>query len=219
MTTTLSTDYKDLNEFLSKHNAKNDKNGESTHTRIPDKDMNIYAGSYVIPKEALQTFYKLYVDHIFVKNRKEYLTEKQMDNGQSPIAVDFDFRYNYEVDKRQHTNEHIVDMILLYLEELKNYFVFEEDKPFDIFIFEKPNVNRLADKSLTKDGIHMIIGIQMDHTMQMMLREKMIEKLPDVWELPFINDWDKILDDGISKGSTNWQMYGSRKPGLSLIHI
>jgi P4 family phage/plasmid primase-like protien len=213
MTTTTSTDYKDLNEFLSKHNAKNDKNSESTHTRIPDKDMNIYAGSYVIPKEALQTFYKLYVDNIFVKNRKEYLTEKQLDNGQSPIAVDFDFRYNYDVDKRQHTNEHIVDMILLYLEELKNYFVFDEDKPFDIFIFEKPNVNRLADKSLTKDGIHMIIGIQMDHTMQMMLREKMIEKLPDVWELPFINDWDKILDDGISKGSTNWQMYGSRKPG------
>lgn len=47
-----SSQYKDLNEFLTKHNAKNDKSQESTHTRIPDKDMNIYAGSYVIPKKS-----------------------------------------------------------------------------------------------------------------------------------------------------------------------
>ena len=135
MTTTLSTDYKDLNEFLSKHNAKNDKNGESTHTRIPDKDMNIYAGSYVIPKEALQTFYKLYVDHIFVKNRKEYLTEKQLENG-GPMAVDFDFRYNHEVNSRQHTNEHITDMICEYLDILKECYLIVPDKPFDIFILD-----------------------------------------------------------------------------------
>ena len=175
--------------------------------------MNIYHGSYVIPKDDLATFYKLYYESVFEKNRKEYLTERQMDNGSSPLAVDFDFRYDYDVEKRQHTKEHIQDMILGYLEELKTYFNFEKNKPFDIYIFEKPNVNRLADKSFTKDGIHMIIGLQMDHIMQVMLREKMITKLADVWELPFVNTWDKILDDGISKGTTNWQMYGSRKPG------
>jgi len=208
-----SSQYKDLNEFLTKHNAKNDKSQESTHTRIPDKDMNIYAGSYVIPKEELSIFYKLYYDSIFVKGRKEYLTERQLDNGTSPLAVDFDFRYDYDTDTRLHTREHIQDMILLYLEELKNYFVFEKGKPFAIYVFEKQNVNRLADKTFTKDGIHMLIGLQMDHTMQMMLRERIIKKLPDVWELPFLNTWEKILDDGISKGTTNWQMYGSRKPG------
>ena len=214
MTTMISSSqYKDLNEYLSKHSAKNDKSQESTHTRIPDKDMNIYPGSYVIPKDDLATFYKLYYESVFEKNRKEYLTERQMDNGSSPLAVDFDFRYDYDVEKRQHTKEHIQDMILGYLEELKTYFNFEKNKPFDIYIFEKPNVNRLADKSFTKDGIHMIIGLQMDHIMQVMLREKMITKLADVWELPFVNTWDKILDDGISKGTTNWQMYGSRKPG------
>ena len=26
------------------------------------------------------------------------------------------------------------------------------------------------------------------------------------------NDYDGVLDEGISKGQTNWQMYGSRKP-------
>ena len=129
------------------------------------------------------------------------------------MAIDFDFRYNYDVDTRRHTSEHIQDMIILYLEELKEYFLFEENKPFDIFIFEKPNVNMLEDKSLTKDGIHIIIGIQVDFTMQCMIREKMIEKLPEVWDLPLINTWESVLDEGISKGSTNWQLFGSRKPG------
>ena len=207
-----TSQFKDLNDFLSKHNAKNDKSLAITHTRIGDKDLSIFAGAYSIPKEELHVFHSLYYDSVFVKKRKEYLTEKQLENV-GPMAVDFDFRYNYDVDSRQHTKEHIQDMILLYLEEIKAYFIFEENKPFDIFIFEKPNVNRLEDKSLTKDGIHMIIGIQVDHIIQTMIRDKIIEKIPEIWELPLTNSWEGVLDEGISKGTTNWQLFGSRKPG------
>ena len=205
--------YKDLNDFLSKHNAKTDASTDKivTHTRIGDTDAHIYGGAFVIPKEELQTFHDLYYDNVFVKGRKEYLTEKQLEIG-GPMAVDFDFRYDFDVTTRQHSKEHIQDMILSYLDELKKHFVFEENKPFDIFIFEKPNVNRCEKLSLTKDGIHMIIGIQVDHVLQMMLRDKMIEKLPEIWELPLTNDYDSVLDDGISKGHTNWQLFGSRKP-------
>ena len=210
-TMTPSSQFKDLKEFLIKHSAKATPGSPITHTRIGDQNLNIYGGAYAIPKEEINLFHNLYYDHVFVKNNKEYLTEKQIENG--PMAVDFDFRYNYDVDTRQHTKEHIQDMILLYLEEIKEYFVFEENKPFDIFIFEKPNVNRLADGSLTKDGIHMILGIQIDNILQTMLREKIIEKLPEVWDLPLVNTWDSVLDEGISKGTTNWQLFGSRKPG------
>ena len=206
MTMNMTTSqYKDLSEFLAKHNAKGDKSAIITHTRIGDKDLNIFAGSYSIPKEELRIFHSLYYDNVFV-------TEKQIENN-GPMAIDFDFRYSYDVETRQHTKEHIQDMILLYLEEIKAYFIFEENKPFDIFIFEKPNVNRLADGSLTKDGIHMIIGIQVDHIIQTMLREKIVEKLPEIWELPLTNSWESVLDEGISKGTTNWQLFGSRKPG------
>ena len=208
---TSTSRYKDLNEFLAKHSAKNEKGQICTHTRIPDKESNIYPGSYIIPKEDKEQFYKLYYESIFEKKRREYLTERQLDEG-GPMAVDFDFRYNYDVESRQHTKEHIQDMILLYLEELKEYYIFEENKPFNIFIFEKPNVNRLLDKSITKDGIHMIVGIQIDHTIQMMIRDKMMGKLPEVWDLPLLNNWESVLDEGISKGTTNWQLFGSRKP-------
>jgi len=217
-----TSQFKDLSEFLSKHSTKvTDTTDEAipkptscshTHTRIPDKDANIYPGSYIIPQESLQDFYRLYYDHVFVKKKKEYLTEKQLEK-KCAILVDFDFRYNYDVETRQHTKENILDMIVLYLEELKEYFLFEENKPFDIFVFEKPDVNRLSDKTLTKDGIHMMICIEMDHILQLMLREKIVEKLQEVWELPLINNWESVLDEGISTGKTNWQLFGSRKPG------
>jgi P4 family phage/plasmid primase-like protien len=218
MTTNMTntSQFKDLNEFLAKHSAKNEQRvGDSigfTHTRIGDKESNIYAGSYIIPKEELTTFYGLYYDSIFVKKRKEYLTERQLENG-GPLAVDFDFRYHYDVTTKQHTKDHINDMICEYSEILKECYIIEPDKAFDVFIFEKPNVNRLEDGSLTKDGIHMIIGIQVDHTMQTIIRDKMIEKLPSIWDLPLINKYDSVLDEGISKGKVNWQLFGSRKPG------
>jgi P4 family phage/plasmid primase-like protien len=53
----------------------------------------------------------------------------------------------------------------------------------------------------------------MDNTLQLMLRERILKKLSDVWELPLTNGWEDVLDEGISKGCVNWQMYGSQKPG------
>jgi hypothetical protein len=211
--------YRDLNEFLAKHIAKQQAENPSTtgitytHTRIGDKILNIYGGSYIIPSEVLPTFYKLYYQHVFVKKKPEYLTEKQLETN-GPILVDFDFRYSHDIERRQHTTEHIQDLInLVYLELLKEFFVFEKSKSFPIYVMEKPNVNRLSDGTMTKDGIHLLIGIQMDRTMQVMLREKVLEKIQEIWELPLINSWDSVLDLGISKGVVNWQLLGSRKPG------
>ena len=216
---TTSSQFKDLNEFLAKHSAKNEKHGDSnsnTHTRIPDKDLNVYGGAYIIPREDLPLFHKLYHESIFVNKRKEYLTEKQ--SGLA-MAVDFDFRYNADVTTRQHNKGHISDMICEYAEVLKDCYLIEPNKPFDVFIMEKPNVNRLADGSLTKDGIHMIIGLQVDHTMQTLIREKMLTKLAEIWDLPVINTWNSVLDEGISKGCINWQLFGSRKPGYEAYEL
>jgi P4 family phage/plasmid primase-like protien len=209
-----SSQYNDLSDFMTKH--KTDKTSGSqktiTHTRIASQELNVYGGAYSIEKEDLEVFRRLYYEHTFVKNRKEYLTEKQLDSN-GPILVDFDFRYDYSVTKRLHTQEHVQDIVQLYLETLKEILVFEENKSFPIFVMEKPNVNRVTEKQITKDGIHMIIGIQMDNTLQTILREKILEQIGDVWELPLKNDWTEVLDEGISKGVTNWQLYGSQKPG------
>jgi len=214
--------YNNLNEFLINHRIKDDKSLQITHTAIGNTDLNIYSGAYHISGEDWNIFMDLYYQNVFIKNNKQYLTEKQSEVG--PILVDFDFRYKWCVSERQHTEEIIENIILVYTEELKNFFEFKEDSVFDIFISEKPNINRVnmndVDKNYVKDGIHMCIGIQMDHVMQQMLRSRVMLKLMDVFkEMPLTNDIDSILDLGISKGCTNWQLFGSRKPGNEVYEL
>jgi P4 family phage/plasmid primase-like protien len=192
-----------------------------THTRIPSKDKSkgIYGGSYYIKPSEKKLFYKLYYEEVWTKGNHEYLTEKQLDASlPGPLLVDFDFRYPYTITKRVHTHKHIVDMINIYLSEINNLFEIVDNSEIPIYIFEKPTVNMTttATENITKDGIHMIIGIAMNHTTQSILRKNVMGKLDDAWkDLPFSTTtmMDDILDEGITVGSGPWQLFGSRKPG------
>lgn len=207
--TTTMAQYADLNDFLIKHKSKDTTT--ITHTRIGNTALGIYGGAYCIPPEELPIFYKLYCTHVFVNNRKEYLTEKQL-TEHCPLLIDFDFRYDFSVEQRLHTEEHITDIVQLYLEEIKKLMQITENATIPVYVFEKPEVNRMQDKQITKDGIHIVFGIQMDRPVQIMLRNEVIKQIPDVIDLPLQNTWETIIDDGICKGCTNWQVFGSQKP-------
>ena len=73
MSTSTTHNIISLNDYLSKHKAND--GDPITHTRIGDKELNIYGGKYNIPSSDLTTFYRVYYDSIFVKGQKEYLTE------------------------------------------------------------------------------------------------------------------------------------------------
>ena len=187
-----------------------------SHTRIPDRSLSI-GGAFMIPKSALPEFYSRYYHHVFVDKKQEYLTEKQQEaNG--PCLVDFDFRYAAEIEDRQHEKSHVVDMVTVYMDIINKVYDFTppdadsiESTEIPFYIFEKPAVNMQAD--ITKDGIHMIIGMKMDRAVQILLREEALHELPEIWgDLPLTNSWDQVYDEGIVKGHTNWQLYGSRKP-------
>lgn len=190
-----------------------------THTRIGDKNREnkIYANSYYIKPEDKNEFYNLYYEHIWVKKQKEYLTEMQCKHGESgPILVDFDFKYDLVVNKRQHTDDDVINMVNTYLNELINIYEITEDNAFPIYIFEKDDINPVPHDGKIKDGIHMIIGISMPHEHQILLREKIMQPLSDVWEnIPFVNNIENILDESITNGTTPWPLYGSCKPGHS----
>jgi hypothetical protein len=89
------------------------------------------------------------------------------------------------------------------------------DESISIYIMEKPNVNILSDANVTKDGIHIFISLTVDRDTQKKIRERMLTILPNsMWkDLPITNTWKDVLDEGITKGKTNWTLYGSRKPG------
>jgi P4 family phage/plasmid primase-like protien len=215
----ISIKYRDFDDYLAKHQIKNAGAGGVpnakviTNTRIGDKESNIYPGKYHVPDdEYLTTFLQLYYRDVIAKNKKEYLTEKQLEEG-GVILVDVDFRHDYEVDERQYTKDHVEDLLEIYLEELKHIYQFDDSVKFFIFVFEKPDVNRLSDKKITKDGIHIMICLSADHTVQRMLRDRILPKVAEAWsDLPVTNSWSDVFDAGISAGHTNWQLYGSRKP-------
>lgn len=199
-------------DFMIHHKAT--KGQEITHTRIGDKTLNIYGGSYHISSVDLPTFYDLYYDYVFEENKKEYLTEKQTENI---LLVDFDFRYNETVKSRQHTEDSISEVVVKYLELIQSYYIIPPRQVLDVYVLEKPNVNIVDDKGkkLTKDGIHIIIGLKVERKVQESIRNEMIAILPTTdWKhLPLTNTWEDVLDAGITKGSTNISLIGSRKPG------
>ena len=57
-------------------------------------------------------------------------------------------------------------MIDILIEPLKDYYNFDKSSTFDVYVMEKPNVNVLEDGSLTKDGIHFIIGLNMNKSIK-----------------------------------------------------
>ena len=207
-----------LTEFLKKYDYKTSKCPDKiiTHTKIPGKGVT-KGGSFYIPENKMNEFYRLYYKHLWEDGKKEFLTEAQInylnDKKVGPILVDFDFRYNPLIKDRQHTSSHILDIIDLYLEEIKYMTVLNKNITINIYVFEKQNVNCLTNEKTTKDGIHMIISLAMKHSEQCFLRKRILKSIPNIWEdLPLKNDWDSVLDEGISSGKTNWQVFGSRKP-------
>jgi P4 family phage/plasmid primase-like protien len=203
---------KNISEYLRQHLAKKEDQNEITNTRIGCKEKNIYGGSYHISDAEYPAFMEAIYKHVISTGAEEYLTEKQLES-EGPILVDVDLRFPLDTSERQYSKEHIEDLIEAYLVELKKIYQFDEETRFSVFIFEKDTVNRVQEKGITKDGIHMIIGIKADHAVQQILRKKIVEKIGEIWtDLPITNSWSDVFDEGISIGHTNWQLYGCRKP-------
>ena len=198
-----------LQRFLKNHYTLEGQNW--THTRIGNRQLGIQGGKFTILAEDILLFYKLVGKEILTNNGNEYLTERQNKNG--PILVDLDFRYEIDIMERQHDSSHIDDIITTYFEKLKKIIQITQDTEIPVYIFEKPNINVKQD--VVKDGIHIIIGINLTHQMQKLLREEVLVDFGNIVDsLPIKNDWTKenIIDDAITSGKNPWQMYGSRKP-------
>jgi phage/plasmid-associated DNA primase len=199
-----------LSTFLNKHYKQNGQ--QYTHTRIADKSLDIKGGSYHIAGDDLLMFQTIYYNEVIKGNKMEYLTEKQpkISGG---IYVDLDFRYNTNIDSRQHTPGWVEELVIIYTEEIKKLVKFENNDTFKCYIMEKPNVN--PQENYTKDGLHLLFNIEMDRKIQQQLRTNIInntDMIELINTLPIINSLEDIFDIGLTTGANNNQMFGSRKP-------
>jgi len=208
-----------LTTFLKSH--KSTKTLPHTHTRIGDHK-TIYGGSYHIPDDKLNEFYKLYFDAVIVGENPimEYLTERQnTGDDNSALYIDFDFRHQVNIKERQFDGEFVQDIAGMVIDKI-NALCSDSETPIKLYIMTKDDVN--VCEKYTKDGIHIATNIIMPRHIQMVLRENIMKDegfkaLCD--NVNIINDMESIYDDGITKGTVNTQLYGSRKPHHDAYHI
>jgi P4 family phage/plasmid primase-like protien len=184
--------------------------------------LGIYGGSYSIPDAEYPEFLERYKNDVLLPGESEYLTELQLDTG--AILVDLDFRFDYSTETRHYTKDHIDDLVGAYTEEIIRMYQLDADSTYEIFVLEKNDVNRVREKNITKDGIHLVITIAAERRAQIALRNRMVPRLAEMWkaDIPITNSWEEVLDEGIAKGVIGWQLYGSTKPGYEpykLTHI
>lgn len=200
-----------LTDYLKQYKIpKGESSGTITNTRIGSNDHNIYGGKYNIANYA--EFMSVYQIEVIEKGNPEYLTETQMDVG--PVLVDLDLRHDFSVTTRQYTANHIAELIHVYLDIFIDVFQLDDEAVIEAHILQKPSVNRVTADNITKDGIHIIFTVACDHIVQQLIRKKVMEQMNSIWsDIPITNTWEQVFDEGISKGGTNWQLIGSRKPG------
>jgi P4 family phage/plasmid primase-like protien len=204
----------DIQTFMNAHYREKESTLTQTNTRIRDDKYGVKGGSYAISDEEYPAFLDIYYRDVIAKGVAEHYTELQLPNN-GPLLIDLDFHYAYDCDCRYYTKDHIDDFIGAVLEQLKQMFQLNGDSQFRAYVLEKDAVNRVQEKAITKDGIHVIFGISCERKLQIALRNRMIPVLEEMWtsSLPIINTWNDVYDNSITTGNTGWQLTGSRKPG------
>ena len=189
---------------------KDDKTTQSTNTRIPSKEKKILPGKYSISDDDYNEFLTLYYRDIYSKGIKEYFTERQLKED-GPIVIDLDFHYENNVKNRIHTEDHISEFVCTILDNIKNIYQLDESVEIPIYVMQRNDVTLLDTE--TKDGIHILIGLKSNKTVEGILRNKMLPHLSSIFEkLPLTNSWEDVYDNNVTSGGSPWQLYGCQKP-------
>jgi len=201
-TITTNTEYNIYN-FLEEHQVESGK--PHTHT-----SMHNPKGSYYIKDEKdLNKFYDLYEDAIF-KEYELHITEKHEEIA--PVIIDLDFKYDIDTHDRQHTEEHVVKIVSLYINEICDVFNVEKNsEKLMCFVFERNEPYK--NKGVTKDGIHIMFPfIVSQPNAQYYIRDNVLKKIHDIIsDLNLKNVVSDVVDRSVISPNTLWLLYGSNK--------
>jgi len=185
--------YTSTNSFLKAHIRKKDDPRKATNTRIPNQKLGNMGGTYFIPDEEYSKFLDIYAQDVFQKGKIEHLTEIQRED-KGPLLIDIDLRHDFDIVERQYTREHIDDLVDIYTSIFRTIFQLDDNSTISFYIFQKPTVNRVHEKKITKDGIHIICTLTCDHATQLLIRDLALEKVAECWANNVLNIALRICD-------------------------
>ncbi len=199
------------NEFYNKlrNNYPVTPDNYSTHTSIGDP-----GGAWHISDEYLEHFYSMYGEICFKFNVNCHLTERHKEV--SPILIDLDFRYDLEHPNRLFDIEFIKNIVKLYNRIIKESYVEIPDNLLESYVLLKKNP--IKDGEKYKDGIHIVYPYLVTKPdIQTWIRKTLIKdwknELKEIFShIHCTNEFCDIFDDKVIY-DTNWQLYGSKKPG------
>lgn len=195
-----------LSNFLKAHSANG--SNDWTHTSIKNPK-----GSFIIPNNELNDFYKLY--NIALNHGNElYITERC--NDYSPIRIDIDFRLENTQEKPPATlnhfynKNHYLELSKEIWKIVKDYIKINNKNASQVYITEKkcPSLKSNGDIG---DGFHIIFPeLCCSAKFQLYLRQKLLNSgvINQIFaDIPFSNNIEDIYDSGIIE--RNWTLYGS----------
>ena len=198
-----------LEYFLKKFPKK--ENEKTTHSIIhPKEDM----GSWTIPIDNLDEFYKYVHRSIFTKEEKISILERIQPI--CPFVIDLDFKYKDNIESRQYNKKVLRKIIENIFSILNDFYELKEEQQV-CWIMEKETILKAPQKNYEKkDGIHFLFPyIIAEKKSYLKVREELIQIdihqiIQDENLLPPSNSIEEIVDESIYK-SGNWFIYGSGK--------
>ena len=114
-------------------------------------------GSYHIPPEKLDEFYKLY-DAEFRRGGELNMIERHTEYG--PIVIDFDFKFTDAYDTRLFTSEIVKDIVNAYITEIKTSWEISDSTDLNAYVFTRPApyFSKSGEKTILKDGLLLFKG-------------------------------------------------------------
>jgi hypothetical protein len=186
-----------LSTFLKQF--KVEKGEDFTHTCIGPP-----FGSYYIPNNDLNTFFKLYTRD-FNNQIPIHITERH--KAFSPILIDIDFKQN--TSDRIYDQDYIIKFLQTLVYVLKDYIKYEQ---LNCYVLEK-NEPRVCSSGGFKDGFHIVIpDIITSPIIQYEIRNIILSKYYEAIKIHgATNQIDDIYDKSVIE-KNNWLIYGSQKP-------
>lgn len=177
-------------------------------------------GTYHIPDDKLDAFYKIYRKTISKKVIPNLL-ETHLDQG--PIVIDIDLKYRLHTTstvQRIYTDKEIDIIVKTYNRVITEYLNVTYVEDLEAYVMEKDSPKALPqddpklDKITYKDGIHIMYPkLCVDNKVQYFFRDLVISILKEDKSLDHLsldNDLDDVFDKAVIERNS-WLLYGSCK--------
>ena len=200
---------------------KKNNSNSVTHTIIPNKNNKIFNSGLAlsIPIDKIDHVYEKLHDVYFKYGEKLSITESI--GELSPLIIDIDLKYKYDLNVRFYTDSTIEALIQYIYKEGTKYFTCSD---WRCWVFEKKEPTYIKEDSLIKDGIHLIFPNVIGHTKvftefikKLTETEDKCKEIYDIFRLSSNEDIlqhkgpDNDVKDIIDSKVKRWFIYGDGK--------